>query len=179
MTDIFNVDGPIQIEASFDDGTGYVNLGHTPNDNKPRIESRPLQDIYSSDEEGNEPGAVVNNGEENLLLFTVVKWTPSTVDGIRNLARGLASGGTNGTAGKIGQELLQPVGGSGNDGLGTFHIRMTPTLVGKTQRTFKRCMVPPEGIQEINKGNSVTQIVFAIRVHRDDDGAYWVEATTT
>lgn len=173
MADVFIVDGPVQIEFEGDTGgSTWEDLGHTSNVDRPQIEFRPLYETYSSDEEGEEPGAVINVGEEVMLFFTLVKYTKATLDKLINLSRGNAEGGTIGAAGTIGEELLV-------SNAGEFQIRMTPITAGKNRKTFAECMLAADGHRQFNMGNGVNHISLAIRVLRDSSGNYYTEDTTS
>ncbi len=167
---IFDVAGPILMEASFNGGTNWLVLGRSPNDDRPRMDTRPMLEELGTDEVGDEVSEAVYTGMTCLVMLTVKKVVIETLDILMARMAPGADTPVKGEGGIVGTRVVA-------DGW-TFALRLTPVLGDKIQKTFWNCYIPSDGILEHEMGNTATLRSFAVKVIRGSEGVFYTEELT-
>ena len=177
MPDIYDVDGPIQVQMDDVGGTfagadTTIDIGHTLPTDRPQFDERNFEEPLISDEFGEEPEDFVNLGSIALISFTCVKVTLAQIVRLRIKMKygATAKSGSNlvGDAGVVGLRALP----SDN---ATFALRFLPPTIGQLITTFNLCKIDDNGVQKFGLGNAATRYAFSIRALRDSNGTFYTE----
>lgn len=164
----FEVLGPMAVQVSLPAAIAtFVNLGYTPNNERPTFDLDRHYEELGSTEFGDEPEQIIHTGARGLLQFSLSKWADDTFDSLWAVCTPTGTAeGARWHAGEIGSLY---VGGASTTSF-MFGVKFTPPGTPTAQRPaiiFPSCMMlGPGSVRNFEFGNTGTRLAFSLLVRR-------------
>jgi hypothetical protein len=155
MATVLHIPGPCVI--SVNNGSGFVELGYSDNDNLPQVSFTDNHHEVKTVLSGNVPEEIVLTGTSARISVALVKWDNTALAAMLLRVRGAA------TAGVVGQRIIADANYLG--------IKIANATAAQVYQ-FDRCYLQPDSVQDSQWGNRERVLTLAWNAIPNDGALY-------